>query len=370
MTPADPTVRLELYAPGVDPDSAFDLLVSELEDSLTGAGMRFEPGDRGRLVQLRSDNAGPEFARVTSWESGRRIAFQWNPLERVPDAPSVPVEYRFEPTENGTKITVEYGEWGAATPINEGAERIGWFTSALLLPVIRATAPLGFGDWWTDRAARRPTGPSARKTYADPLYHRPNFLVLLERLRLTPEDRLLEVGCGGGAFLHDALESGCRAVAIDHSPQMVRLAREQNKGAIAQGRVEIVEGDAHHLPFPDSSCTCAVSTGSLAFWDHPIVAFGEIRRVLQPGGRFLLFTGTKELRGTPAAPEPVASRVHWYEDDELAALARQAGFEDVHVDRPNMGPYARRVGIPAEALPLFELDPPAGQVLAARRPSG
>jgi hypothetical protein len=37
------------------------------------------------------------------------------------------------------------------------------------------------------------------------------------------------------------------------------------------------------------------------------------------------------LRGTPAAPEPLASRAHFYEDDDLAALARRAGLSDVHV---------------------------------------
>lgn len=233
--------------------------------------------------------------------------------------------------------------------------------------MIRATAPLGFGDWWTDRVARRPTGPAARKTYSDPVYHRPNFLLILERLHLTRDDRLLEVGCGGGAFLHDALASGCRAWALDHSPDMVRLAREQNRGAVEEKRVEIVEGDAHRLPFSDASCSCAVTTGSFAFWDRPAIALAEIRRVLEPGGRLVLFTGTKELRGTPAAPEPVASRAHWYEDEELVALARGAGFVEVRVDRPDMARAARQAGIPTEALAFFESGPPSGQILEARR---
>jgi SAM-dependent methyltransferase len=369
MSSTTPTLRLELFVPDVGPGPAFDLLVSELEGSLKLVGLRFESGPDGRLIGRDPSGIETQFARVTAWERGKRIVFDWHPVERVPDAPAVPVEFQFEPNEGGTKITVEYGHWDPSTPLRDGPERVGWFGSAVLPPLIRSTAPAGFGDWWTDRVARRPTGPASRKTYADPIYHRPNFLVLLERLRLTPKDRLLEVGCGGGAFLHDALESGCRAVAIDHSPEMVQLAREQNQTAMKEKRVEIVEGDAHHLPFPDESCTCAVSTGSLAFWDRPVVALSEIRRVLQPGGRFLLFTGTKELRGTPAAPEPVASRVHWYEDDELAALAREAGYVDVQVDRPDLGRYARQVGVPPDGLALFESGLPAGQVLSARRPS-
>jgi len=73
------------------------------------------------------------------------------------------------------------------------------------------------GDWITDRRARRPSGPKARVVYRDPLYHRPNLKAILNVLRLTPDDYLLEVGCGGGAFLADALKSGCKAAAVDHS---------------------------------------------------------------------------------------------------------------------------------------------------------
>jgi len=364
---AAPTLRLELFVPGVGPDVALDQLVSELAAALGLIGYHFEPGPNGRMLESRSPGEEREFARVTAWERGQRIALSWNPVDPPPDAPPVPVMYRFEAIEGGTRISVEYGEWIPSTPIRDGRERVGWFASGVLPSVIRATAPLGFGDWWTDRVARRPTGPDARKTYADPLFHRPNFLLILERLHLTPDDRLLEVGCGGGAFLHDALGSGCRAWAIDHSPEMVRRAREQNHEAVEEKRAEILEGDAQHLPLPSALCTCAVTTGSFGFWDRPIEALAEIRRVLEPGGRFVLFTGTKELRGTPAAPEPVASRVHWYEDDELAALARAAGFAEVHVDRPEMGRFAREAGLPPEVIAFFESGPPSGQVLEARR---
>src|SRR5208283_1045170 len=116
-------------------------------------------------------------------------------------------------------------------------------------------------DWITDRRARRPSGPQSRATYRDPLYHRPNFKAILAVLKLRPDDYLLEVGCGGGAFLHDALQSGCKAAAIDHSPDMVRLAREINHEAIQKGRLEIREGDAGSLPYSDAIFTCAVMTG-------------------------------------------------------------------------------------------------------------
>jgi SAM-dependent methyltransferase len=366
LTP--PTLRLELTVPDLAPNETFDLLVSELLLALPESGLRLEPGPHGGIRMLAPNGDETEFATVTMWVPGQRIEFDWHPVRLEQETPAVPVLYRFDPLDRGTRITVEYGEWPASTPVQTGGERMGWFASSILPPLLRATSPSGFGDWWTDRVARRPTGPRARETYANPLFHRPNFLLILERLHLTPNDRLLEVGCGGGAFLQDALASGCRAWAVDHSPDMVRLAREQNRLAIEQDRLRVERADANHLPFPDDLCTCAVTTGSFGFWDQPVAGLTEIRRVLQPGGRFLLYTGTKELRGTPAVSEPVASRVHWYEDDELAALAREAGFVEVKVDRPELGPFARTAGLPAEVVAFFESGPVGGQVLEARRP--
>jgi len=83
-------------------------------------------------------------------------------------------------------------------------------------------------------------------------------------------------------------------------------------------------------------------------------ALSEVHRVLAPGGRFALFTGTKKLLGTPAAPEPMASRLHLYEDDELLELARRAGFGHAHLESPDFETLAREAGVPAEALDLFK----------------
>ncbi len=67
------------------------------------------------------------------------------------------------------------------------------------------------------------------------------------------------------------------------------------------------------------------------FLDDPVGALGECRRVLGRRGRLAVYTTAPELRGTPAAPEPVASRGHFYTDQELTRLARRAGFADARV---------------------------------------
>jgi len=260
------------------------------------------------------------------------------------------VELRLEHVEGGTRATLS--QFSPDGSIGE-SEAAGWFATEFASPFIRATMPAHFDDWITDRRARKPSGPQARETYREPLYHYPNFKVILAELALKPSDYLLDVGCGGGALLKEALQSGCRAAGIDHSADMVRVATELNADAVARGRLQIHQAGADQLPFADRTFTCASMTGVFGFLPDPLAALKEIWRVLQPNGRLVMLGSDPALRGTPAAPEPIASRLRFYTDSELQQLAIDAGFRDAEVERRELFSYAKQVGVPEEHLPLF-----------------
>jgi ubiquinone/menaquinone biosynthesis C-methylase UbiE len=182
-----------------------------------------------------------------------------------------------------------------------------------------------FGDWLTDRVARRPAGARALEVYgADDAHHFARSAIL-EALQLGPADRLLEIGCGGGLLLRDATRTGARATGLDHSEEMVRLARERAPAA------EVHLGRAEDLPYQPASFTAVAMSVVFFLLPDPIVVLTECRRVLEPAGRLACYTTAPELRGTPAAPEPLASRGYFSEDERLLTLAREAGFQDVAV---------------------------------------
>jgi hypothetical protein len=52
-------------------------------------------------------------------------------------------------------------------------------------------------------------------------------------------------------------------------------------------------------------------------------------------GRIAVYTTPPELKGTPAAPYPLATRGHFYTDEELERLAREAAFGEAAVTRPD-----------------------------------
>lgn len=78
-----------------------------------------------------------------------------------------------------------------------------------------------------------------------------------------------------------------------------------------------------------------------------------------------MFTGSKELQGTIAAPEPMASRIHFYEDAELKQLALKVGFAEAWVERPELLTYAKEVGVPDAHLSFSSKM--SGQLLVARK---
>ncbi len=182
-----------------------------------------------------------------------------------------------------------------------------------------------FDDWLTDRVARRPSGARARRVYGAEDVHDFARRAILDALALQPGDRLVEIGCGGGLLLRDALASGVQAAGLDHSPDMAALARERAPGAA------VLMATAERLPFTADAFTAAAMSVVFFFFAEPVQVLRECRRVVRPGGRLAVFTTGPELRGTPAAPEPLAARGHFYQEAELAGLARRAGLADVAV---------------------------------------
>ena len=105
------------------------------------------------------------------------------------------------------------------------------------------------------------------------------------RLLADLEGGVLELGAGTGLNLRHYARAR-RVVALEPDPFMREQLREKLAGT--RVAVELVDGRAESLPFPDASFDAVVSTLVLCSVDNPAAALAEVRRVLKPDGRLVL----------------------------------------------------------------------------------
>lgn len=184
----------------------------------------------------------------------------------------------------------------------------------------------------TELTITRPSGPLGRMLYRDATsMHGEYWRIFHERLTLTREHHLLDVGCGGGTFLSQVLETVDRAAGLDHSPDMVELTKQNNARAVTEGRLDVRLGDAAGLPWDDATFDAVSNLAAFFAAPEPKAVLREAARVLKPGGRFVVVT-----MAAPAADGHGGRLMRWlmpqaklYRDEELATMLEDAGFGQV-----------------------------------------
>jgi ubiquinone/menaquinone biosynthesis C-methylase UbiE len=104
-------------------------------------------------------------------------------------------------------------------------------------------------------------------------------------------EKALDVGCGPGTMaiaLAEKVSPGGEVVGIDASSDMIRVAARKAKKAGSAARFEAAAIES--LPFADATFDLATSTFMLHHLPEDVIAKGlaEVRRVLKPGGRFVI----------------------------------------------------------------------------------
>jgi cyclopropane-fatty-acyl-phospholipid synthase len=161
--------------------------------------------------------------------------------------------------------------------------------------------------------------------------------LICRKLRLTADDRLLDVGCGWGSLvIHAAQRYGVRAVGVTASPAQAELARERVREAGLSDRVEIRVQDYREID--DGPYDKIASVG---MYEHvgeaqlPVYA-AKLFGLLRPGG-MLLNHGITRLHDGKQRQKSFTDR-YVFPDGELHRLAvvvdmlEHAGFETRDVE--------------------------------------
>ena len=136
---------------------------------------------------------------------------------------------------------------------------------------------------------------------------------------MSPEQVVVDVGCGPGLY-RDATPG--RYVGVDSSPS-------------SYGAQPDVVATAEDLPFADASVDVLFTLSAFYQFADPARALVEFRRVLEPGGRLLLFDynrrAQRRLERVEGSPRPKWTAVG------LRRLVAHAGFRQARLLLPQTG---------------------------------
>jgi SAM-dependent methyltransferase len=173
---------------------------------------------------------------------------------------------------------------------------------------------------------------------------------ILERTGIT-KGACLDVGSGPASLaIAMALLSDLHVMALDSSPEMFALARENIRNRCMEDRVIPAVGDVHAIPAADATFSLVVSRGSYHFWGDLPVAFREIYRVLRPGGMAYIGGGYgtarirdevlagRKARGITDNPDhPARTRFRKFRAGEIEQSIEAAGIREYQIISDDSG---------------------------------
>ena len=161
-------------------------------------------------------------------------------------------------------------------------------------------------------------------------YWRHDYKYALAEIERIRPDRLIDIGCGPGAFLSLVQERfpDIQLNALDLSEEMVQETRMR----LAETSIATV-GDAERMPLEDEQYQVVTCNMSIHHYPHPLSALNEMRRILKPGGYLLLndMDCVRPIRALANIIFPLlpGGDVKMYDQKEILQMAESAGFRNV-----------------------------------------
>ena len=133
----------------------------------------------------------------------------------------------------------------------------------------------------------------------------------------TPSLKILDVGCGTGANLEMLSQFG-EAEGVDVSAEALDFCR-------ARGLDNVKLGEAERLPYKENSFDLVTGLDVVEHLDDDLAGLQEMRRVLRPRGRALLFVPAFMFLW--GVQDDISHHRRRYTLDGLKQVVKQAGFE-------------------------------------------
>jgi ubiquinone/menaquinone biosynthesis C-methylase UbiE len=107
-------------------------------------------------------------------------------------------------------------------------------------------------------------------------------------------EKVLDIACGTGEFERIVLaeNSNQQIVGVDISEQMLAIAKQKNR---TFPNVSFQIANADSLPFTAHNFDIVISANAFHYFDDPVAALKEMKRVLKPGGRMVILDWCRDF---------------------------------------------------------------------------
>jgi len=165
--------------------------------------------------------------------------------------------------------------------------------------------------------------------------HEPLTTWGLTKVRIAPDDIILDVGCGGGKTVGTLaqLAPKGKVFGVDYSADMVAYSKKVNKKLIDQNRVQVVVGSVEKMSFPSDYFNLVTACEAYYFWSSFRDALEEIKRVLKPSGKLLIVNemvqdGVYEVKNAKLIDQTHVCLVPL---EEIRNVMQSVGFVDTQI---------------------------------------
>lgn len=112
--------------------------------------------------------------------------------------------------------------------------------------------------------------------------------------QISPLANVLDVGCGTGEFEQRLLResSAQRVVGVDLSENMLAIAQQKFH---AHPNVQFQHASVLALPFSEQTFDVVVSANAFHYFDQPLAALAEVKRVLKPQGQLIVLDWSRDF---------------------------------------------------------------------------
>lgn len=151
-----------------------------------------------------------------------------------------------------------------------------------------------------------------------------------EKVNVGENDKILDIGCGGGVNIEKFLKLTSENVdGLDYSEVSVAESIKRNQEAVDCGRCEVIKADVRNMPLEDESYDLASAFETIYFWPEIGETFKEVSRIIKPNGQFMIAQGTDGNHPDDEKWLATVEGMHVYTANDLEKYLLDAGFESV-----------------------------------------